>query len=186
MIVGRMLAREEIPRVWEIDRSEIVERAYRVEDGALVLRPAYFDVRGWPPGEPERYTPLFEACFDGGGWLYALFDAERVVGAAVLEGRRIGRDRDQLQLKFPHVARLHRNKGLGRRLFELASDEARRRGAKSLYVSATPSERTIAFYLDRGCRLAPEPDAELFALEPDDVHLEFALVAPRAAGNSLD
>jgi GNAT superfamily N-acetyltransferase len=74
-----------------------------------------------------------------------------------------------------YVDRDQRGRGLGRVLFALACEEAARRGAKSLYVSATPSENTIRFYLDLGCRLAPEPDAELLALEPEDVHLEYAL-----------
>lgn len=172
MISGRALSRDEIRRIWEIDRSETVEWVYRVENGELVLIAAHFDLRGWPPGEPEKYTPLLEACFDRGGWLHGLFEGEKLIGAAVLESRFIGKRHDQLQLEFLHVSRAYRSKGLGRRLFDLASDEARRRGANSLYISATPSERTIAFYRSLGCRLAPEPDPELFELEPEDVHLE--------------
>jgi len=49
--------------------------------------------------------------------------------------------------------------------------EARTRGARQMYVSATPSENTIHFYQRRGCLLAALPDPELFALEPEDIHL---------------
>lgn len=174
-LTGRPLTRAEIPAIWQIDRAELIEAVYYLIDGALVLRPERFDASGWPPGEAEIYTPILEACCDHGGWFYGLFDAGRLVGVAVLEGRFIGRAQDQLQLKFLHVSRAYRDQGLGRRLFGLAAAEARRRGARRLYISATPSEHTIRFYLNLGCRLAAEPDPELFDLEPEDIHLEYDL-----------
>jgi len=174
-IRGRILSRDEIAEIWTIDRSEVVDAAYELRGGALVLRPVQYDVRGWPPGEPQKDAPILEACHDHGGWLYGLFDDRQLAGAAVLEGRFIGRSGDQLQLKFMHVGKSHRGRGLGRRLFELARVEALRRGAKRLYVSATPSRHTIDFYLRLGCVVTPEPDAELLELEPEDIHLEYAL-----------
>jgi hypothetical protein len=48
-------------------------------------------------------------------------------------------------------------------------------GAATLYVSATSSENTVNFYLRRGCRVAAQPDEALFALEPEDIHLEFEI-----------
>lgn len=74
---------------------------------------------------------------------------------------------------FLHVSQAYRGQGLGKRLFELSKEEARQRGAKRLYISATPSEHTIDFYLRLGCTVTQELDAELFALEPEDIHLEF-------------
>jgi len=130
---------------------------------------------GWPPGEAERYTPLLEDCYDRGGWFYGLFEDKRLIGAAVLESRFIGKSKDQLQLKFLHISRPYRGRGLGRRLFALAALEAHRRGARRLYISATPSEHTIGFYVAMGCRVAPERDPDLFALEPQDIHLEYDL-----------
>jgi predicted N-acetyltransferase YhbS len=89
----------------------------------------------------------------------------------------LGRALDQLQLKFLHVGRSHRGAGLGRRLFDLAVARARELGARRLYVSSTSSENTVRFYLRRGCRLTDEPDAHLFALEPEDIHLELDIPA---------
>jgi predicted N-acetyltransferase YhbS len=175
MITDRHLSRDEIRTVWTIDRSEIVDSIYRLENGALVPRAMHIDVSGWPPGESEKYTPILEACFDRGGWFHGLFDDESMIGVAVLDSRFIGKDQDTLQLKFLHVGRAHRDRGFGRRLFRLAGTEAIRLGAARLYVSATPSRHTIDFYLGLGCQLATEPDAELFELEPEDIHLEFDL-----------
>jgi hypothetical protein len=61
----------------------------------------------------------------------------------------------------------------------LAAVEAKQRGAKRMYISATPSEHTINFYLRLGCKVAPEPDPELFELEPEDIHLEYDLESVR-------
>jgi predicted N-acetyltransferase YhbS len=175
MIDGRELSREEIKDVWTIDRSEVIDAVYYFEGGALVLKPEHYDMRGWPPGEAEHYTPLLESCYDHGGWFYGLFDEGRLIGAAVLEGRFIGKNQDQLQLKFLHVSSPYRHQGWGRQLFDLAAVEARKRGARRLYISATPSEHTVGFYLGLGCSLVPEPDPELFELEPEDIHLEYDL-----------
>ena len=48
-------------------------------------------------------------------------------------------------------------------------------GAAGLYISATPTENTIRFYLGLGCRVIPQPDPQLFAEESEDIHLECAL-----------
>jgi hypothetical protein len=57
----------------------------------------------------------------------------------------------------------------------MAADRARARGARFLYISATPSQSAIGFYLGHGSRLAPQVDEELFALEPEDIHLVLQL-----------
>jgi predicted acetyltransferase len=167
----RPLHRHEVERVWNIDRSEVIENVYRAQHGALTLRPQHIEVSGWPPGETEKYMPLLLDCFDRGGWVHGAFDHGRIVGAAVLESKFIGERKDQLQLKFLHVSRSHRGRGLGAKLFELAKKTARERGAKSLYISATPSENTVNFYRRLGCRVAEQPDRDLFELEPEDIHL---------------
>jgi ribosomal protein S18 acetylase RimI-like enzyme len=138
----------------------------------LVLRPEHYDVSSWPPGEAEKYTPLLEACYDRGGWFYGLFDDRTLVGVVVLDSRFIGTGRGQLQLTFLHISNQYRDHGFGKQLFRLAARDAWQRGAKRLYISATPSERTVNFYLRLGCKVASEPDPELFVLEPEDIHLE--------------
>jgi predicted N-acetyltransferase YhbS len=172
---GRLLLRAEIQQVWNIDRSEVIDGIYHLENGTLVLRPQPLVVTGWPPGEAEKYTPILLDCFDRGGWFYGEFDGVRMVGVVVLESRFIGARKDQLQLEFLHVSASYRNSGLGRRLFELARSIARERGARRLYISATPSRNTTNFYLRLGCTVAAQPDRELFEREPEDLHLECAV-----------
>ena len=175
MISGRILTRDEIRDVWTIDRSEVIEGLYSLENGSLQLRPVHHDVQGWPPGEVEQYTPILESCHDRGGWLYGLFDEDLLIGAAVLESEFIGKGRNQLQLEWLHVSQSYRSQGWGQHLFGLAKAEAIERGAKRLYISATPSEHTISFYQRLGCTLAAEPDPALYELEPEDIHLEYVI-----------
>lgn len=176
MTEERLLRRDEIPLVWEIDRSEVIEHLYSVEAGQLVLRPEFYDMRGWPEGEAEHYTPILLDCFDRGGWFLGLFDQGRLIGAVVLDPRRLGPERDWLQLKFLHLSHAYRRRGLGAHLFHLAATQARHLGASALYVSATPSQNTVDFYMRLGCRLCMEPDEELYRLEPEDVHLVYQIL----------
>lgn len=172
MIRIRELGRTEIPQIWSIDRREVIDQVYYFENGILVLKPEHYDMQDWPPGEGEKYTPLLYECFDRGGWFCGAFEGNRLVGIAILDSKLIGKERDQLQLKFLHVSRDYRSKGLGKQLFELSQAKARDLGARRMYISATPSEHTVNFYLRLGAVVAAAPDRELFALEPEDIHLE--------------
>jgi predicted N-acetyltransferase YhbS len=175
MLNFRDLRRDEIALVWNIDRSEVVENLYRLQNGTLSLQPQHIEVSGWPEGEAEKYTPILLDCFDRGGWCHGAFEDGGIVGVAILDSKFMGRRKDQLQLKFLHVSCSYRKQGLGARLFELAKMNARARGAKAMYISATPSENTVNFYLRLGCKVAEEPDPELFELEPEDIHLELQI-----------
>lgn len=174
-MIIRQLERHEVERVWTIDRSEIIENIYYFEDGALVLHPEPYHMQGWPEGQIDRYTNILLDCFDRGGTFYGAFDGDALAGVAVLESKFIGKEKDQLQLKFMQVSSQHRKRGLGRSLFEKTVDRARELDAQRLYISATPSENTINFYLRMGCRVTEEIDRELFDLEPEDIHMEYRI-----------
>lgn len=171
----RLLQRDEIPLIWQIDRREIVENIYYLENRELLLKPDHFDIRGWPPGEAELYTPMLLDCHDRGGVFWGAFENDKLVGASILESKFIGSHHDTFQLKFLHVSHDYRKQGLGTTLFNMAVEKAKALGAKKLYISATPSENTVNYYMRLGCVLAKEIDPELFALEPEDIHLEYLI-----------
>jgi GNAT superfamily N-acetyltransferase len=167
----RQLARDEVELIWGIDRSEVHHHIYELRDNRLVLTPAYFEAHGWAPGQVEHNTPLLYACFDRGGAFVGMFDAQQLVGVAVVDNVPLGAAGEQLQLKYLYVSRDYRRHGVGTRLFQEASAIARARGATSLYISATPTENTVNFYQRRGADVNPRPDPELYAQEPEDIHL---------------
>ncbi len=167
----RQLGRSEIEQIWTIDRRERIEHIYQVEDGELQLQPHHFDVPGWPPDKPPKTTPVLYESFDRGATFSGAFEGDQLVGVAVLDTLWRGPGRDLLQLKMLHVSRDYRAQGLGSQLFEQARVAARRLGARGLYISATPSENTVRFYMRRGSTLLETPDPELFADEPEDIDL---------------
>lgn len=74
-----------------------------------------------------------------------------------------------------YVARSYRQQGVGRKLFEKVIEKAKELKARKVYVSATPTENTINFYRKLGFVIAAEVDPNLFELEPNDIHMEYAI-----------
>lgn len=168
----RALQEHDIPLLALIDRTELIEQCYRLEDGWLTLYDERFDMHGWPEGEAERDALTLHDSFARGGWLHGVFVGPTLVAAAVVDNRVIhNAGRAMLQLKFLHVSHAYRGHGLGGRLFQLACEHALQVGAQGLYVSATPSRNTVDFYQRQGCQLLEWPDPDLLLLEPEDIHL---------------
>ncbi|HHR5886007.1 TPA: GNAT family N-acetyltransferase [Providencia alcalifaciens] len=166
----RELTRDEIPNLWSIDRTELIEHLYLHQRGKLVLSAQRFDMKGWPEGETDTYTPHLLASYDNGAVFFGVFDEDSLIAAASLDNVWRGETLDLLQLSFLHVSHRYRGEGLGGKLFKLCQQRALEKGAAGLYVSATPSENTVHFYQYMGCELLEKPDPELFALEPEDIH----------------
>ncbi|MDX6413797.1 MAG: hypothetical protein QOH23_1207 [Gaiellaceae bacterium] len=171
----RALIRDEIELIWEIDRSEVHHHIYKVVNGQLSLVPAYFEVPGWHPRMVEADRPRLYECFDRGGTFLGSLDDDTLNGVSVVDTRVVGSDKDGLQLLYFYVSRPVRGQGIGSALFAAAAETARAQGAKTLYVSSVPTENTVNFYLGRGASLARRPDPDLFAAEPDDIHLTYSL-----------
>ena len=171
----RSLKREEIEKVRDLDRSEIVEEIYYFNEGQLTLKDVFYDIKGWNPSELEENIKHLYDLYDRNGTLIGAFDGARLIAVSALESEFIGREKDQLQLYFHHVDRHYRHKGIGGKLLKQVMDKAKKLGAKRLYVSATPSKNTIDFYRHMGCRLASEPNPKLYRLEPEDIHLELKI-----------
>ncbi|HUE99459.1 MAG TPA: GNAT family N-acetyltransferase [Anaerolineales bacterium] len=114
-------------------------------------------------------------CHDRGGTFWGALENDILIGVAILESKFIGSQHETLQLKFLHVSRDYRKRGIASTLFKLAVEQAKALGATKLYISATPSEHTVNYYMQLGCVLATEIDPELFALEPEDIHLEYVI-----------
>jgi GNAT superfamily N-acetyltransferase len=171
----RTLTQGEIELIWTIDRSEVHHHIYQVVDGQLTLLPAYFEIPGWHPRMIETDTPKLHECFDRGGVFLGSFDRDTLIGVSVVDTKPVGSAGDHVQLLYLYVSRSARGHGVGSALFAAAAEAARALGAKALYISAVPTENTVNFYLRRGSSLTTDPDPDLFAAEPDDIHLTYPL-----------
>lgn len=171
----RTLKRQEIEKVRNINRSEVVKQIYYYEDGKLTLEDEFYDIKGWDPSELERSIEHLYDIYDRNGTLFGAFDGNELIAVTALESAFIGRKHDQLQLYFHHVDSRYRHRGIGGKLLKKVMAKAKKSGAKKLYISATPSKNTIDFYMHMGCRLATELNPKLFKLEPEDIHLELKI-----------
>jgi broad specificity phosphatase PhoE/GNAT superfamily N-acetyltransferase len=168
VIEVRRLERAEIGRAVELDVSEVGSSNFRIEDGRLVEfarrheRPP-FSAADWQPQIDE-----WRAILDAGGAAFGVVRGGALAGIAVLRPRLTER---AAQLATLYVDRRYRRNGIGRALVAAVERQAVEEGARSLYVSATPSDTAVPFYLSEGFEPVAEPDPGLFALEPDDIHM---------------
>jgi len=170
----RQMTIAELKRIAEIDRSERITQQYVTVDGRLTLIDVDIDASPWGgPREArvQHYIDEWRPLLDRGVMLGA-FDGNRLAGFAIYA--RPGA-KDFAQLAVLHISRLYRRTGLGRRLTDEVIALARGDGASRLYVSATPTRGTVDFYMSCGFEPLATPDPELFALEPDDIHLDVRL-----------
>lgn len=158
-----------------IDRSEHVEVQYAIEDGRLVEVPVVMaDIPPWDADGSGEHSVGSHIAFcasvvaDGAALLGAFDDDDAFMGLATLHPTF---EPGLAWLATLHVSRPHRRRGAASALWDAGVALAREAEALSLYVSATPTGSAVGFYLARGCRLADPVHPELFAREPEDIHL---------------
>jgi predicted N-acetyltransferase YhbS len=173
VIEVRVLPADRLSAIAEIDRSEHIDTIFEVRAGNLSSRAVDIDVPRWnlegvDPHSVGAFRDDLAPILERGATLLGAFDGDDVVGVAIVEGRFDG---DMAWLAFLHVSRTYRRLGVGSALWAEAIDLARMAGARSIYVSATPSGSAVGFYLARGCKVVTVPNDELYAAEPEDVHM---------------
>lgn len=171
----RTLGIDDIDSLAAIDRSELMTQEFYLREGALVSEPRQLEVRKWSGDWLADVLAVARKHQAEGATLFGLYDGETLAAAAQVSTQPMGPRSDTLQFTWLHVSRPYRRQGLATRLMRLCQDAARAQGARYLYISATPSNSAIGFYLSQGAYLNPEIDPEQFALEPDDIHLRITL-----------
>jgi len=168
MPTRRELTATELERVVDIDVSEEGSLTF-VQDGVhLTARPAAHrrPPRPWAEWEPK--VRRWQAFVLDGGVAVGAFEADRLVGVAVLR-RGLEPGVDELAALF--VDRDWRRRGVATALVESVMTIARDGGARVLYVSSAESDSAVGFYLSQGFRPLAEPNAELWEREPLDIHM---------------
>jgi ribosomal protein S18 acetylase RimI-like enzyme len=160
-----------LDRIREIDRSETATALYRYRDRQLVREDVQIEIPTWTDEMLEQAFEVLRWKLANGGSLLGVEDDGQLVAVAALSGRFLRERNEKLELAFLYVDRRHRRRGIARALMEECARRARERGAEQLYISASETDSAIGFYLAYGCRLADRVDPELYALEPDDIHL---------------
>jgi GNAT superfamily N-acetyltransferase len=172
MVGIRQLHPEELARVEAIDVSESGRLVYYHNAGQIMSKPTTWqraprDAHAW-----GRYVERWQTTLARAGVALGAFDGERLVGIAVLR-HHLTESMAQLEALF--VSRDSRRRGIASQLMQETLRLAKAAEASHLYVSATPSESAVGFYLRQGFVLAPQVHEGLYALEPEDLHLLRAL-----------
>ena len=171
------MRRTELSRVAEIDRRERIDVQYVQHGTELVARHGNWSSLAWDPdGHGEHSVKaqihMLEHYVDMGGIALGAFAGERLAGiGAVVPHLRPG----IASWRTSWSARRSRATGIGSRLCEQLDEIARTAGDSDMVVTATPTENTVRFYFGRGFQPMAEPLAELFELEPEDVHMRKVL-----------
>ena len=168
----RELQAGEAKRLREIDRSEEFWESYRYRDGILQRMPDHQVVTGFEAEELQEIIARQEALILSGGCVIGCFDGLRIVGMASVERQRRGTRLQYCKMDILYVSRAYRGRRIALQLLDRIRNIAAGFGALQLYISATPTKRTVDFYMGRGARLVGETDEELLHLEPLDIHLE--------------
>jgi GNAT superfamily N-acetyltransferase len=172
-ITLRWMGGTELDRLEQLDRSEVVRTGYEMQRGELVPYSVEWNVPSFSPEGDGDHSVNAQIRFcrshlDRGGRLIGAFDDERLVGIGLLTPEI----RPALaQLAYLHVSSGYRRSGIAGRLVRALIAWAFETGASHIYVSATPSESAVKFYLLQGFFPTNEPLPELFELEPDDIHM---------------
>jgi len=173
----RRLVSSELALIADIDRTEHIDALYVQRGARLELRRGDFSAPPWShDGTGEHSIVGQEAALakyvQEGAIALAAFDGKRLVGIGLVKLHiRPG----IAQLAYLHVSHGSRARGIGGRLSAEMERIAREAGNTSMVVSATPSLNTVRFYQRRGFEPMAKTLPELYALEPEDVHLQKSL-----------
>ena len=172
-IIIRELPDGDIMRAKEVDRSEHITTGYVFRKGVLEAQVVDWNVPHWSEDPSSGFSAQsriegWGAVLDRGGVLLGAFDGEKLAGFAVLLPEL---SEGMAQLAALFVDSSYRRCGIGSLLVGEVERRAREAGASKLYVSAIPSGSAVGFYLDYGFKPTHDVNEELFALEPDDIHM---------------
>lgn len=172
-ITYRSMEPSEIDRMREIDRTETVRIGYSCEAAQLERMSVDWEIPNFLLEDTGEHSLAHQIDFcrghlNAGGRMIGAFDGHQMVGIGVLRPElRPG----LAQLAYLQISKGYRRQGVASRLAEKLFQYATATGADRVYVSATPSGSAVGFYLRQGFNPVEQPLPELYALEPEDIHM---------------
>ncbi len=155
-------------------RHQAVAECWRKTDNGWKLVPNVYEEE-WPLSQRRAIAEDAARSVNLDQTGFGAFDGERIIGFATVSHCVFGAAAGYAQLVCLQVSAEYRRQGIGRKLFSLACEEARKIGADKLYISAHSSKESQAAYRALGCTPAEEVNEELAAAEPFDVQMEYRL-----------
>lgn len=169
----RPLQYKEIDLIWQqISRRELITQLYIQKQDQLELTDCFYDVENWDAYHLENDPPKLKELYQQGASFVGAFNtAEQLVGISVVSNQMITDYPNAKLLQYFYVDADQQGQGIGAKLMQAAKESTKQLGTHQLYISATPSKRTVDFYMKYGAAVLKHPDRELWELEPEDIHL---------------
>lgn len=161
-LLGNFNRFQETKRVWFKENDQ-----YKLKDDTFLDH--------WNDEKKKEIIQSLINCVELGGIAVGAFNNNQLVGFANVESELFGNKKEYVELPFIHVSNEARGSGIGKKIFALCCEKAKRLGAKKLYIAAHPSEETQHFYKAVGCEYAAEVNQKILDRESLDIQLEFTL-----------
>lgn len=156
------------------DRHQEVKQCWRKENDQWIIKDIIF-IEKWGTEEYQYLVKCLHNTISTGGSVFGAFEESNLVGFASIENEFFGTEKEYLQLSSIHITNSSRGSGIGKNLFQLICESAKKSGANKLYISAHSSKESKAFYDALGCVEAREYNQKLVEIEPCDCQLEYQL-----------
>ncbi len=156
------------------NRYQETKTNLRLDNGSYIYKDEPF-VETWDKIQlRQKAQNLINAINQGSRGFIAKHNSQ-VIGFAYLGTNLLGSEKQYIDLIMFHVSNEFRNKGIGKKLFKLICDEARKLPVKKIYISANSAKETQEAYKALGCVFATEIQDEIASHEPYDIQLEYIL-----------
>lgn len=154
-------------------RHQEVYSCWRWEAGQWAIKPVRFTEQWGEEKLREMERDALEILTHGYGFMAV--EGEQIRGFALVDSCPVGERGEYIELTDFQVSEPYRHRGIGGQLFKLAAEEAKRRGAEKLYISAHSSVESQGAYKALGCRYATWIYEKKRQAEPCDVQMEYVL-----------
>ncbi len=142
----KKLSSSDLEQVYQIDRSESVDKMYRPLGDELEAYDDSVEVSS-DPAFWENLLNWWQDELKDSAEAFGAFDGQTLTGIAILKhGVRDGVD----QIIATYVSAAYRLSGIARSLYFELEDCAKASGAKQLFVSTEPTGSAVGFYLSQG------------------------------------
>lgn len=160
-------------------RRQIVGKCYRMENDKWVIRDDPF-IDDWSEEDYAFLVKCLKNTVKTGGFVCGAFSGGELKGFVSVEPDLW--ENEYLDLSSIHVSEDMRGNGMGKNLFSLAVNWAKKKGADKLYISSHSAVETQAFYRGLGCIDAKKLNKKHIESEPYDCQLEYVIKLCKSSG----
>ena len=164
------LPNEDIRRVGEVDRTEVIDAYYRciLTEDRRSMRLTHVDINptrtiAWSDAAVreriEKWTPELEA----GGTMFGAQSSGKLRGFAIASAKRPDGSAELVAL---FVDAAYRGRGIGTQLYAMAEERAQDAAARAMYIGANSLVQCVDFYLAQRAQIVRMTDVRLVSALP--------------------